>query len=425
MDLRAFIERIESRGQLVKVARPVAVEYEIAAVTRALGGRPVLFERVEGRQMSVISNLCATRELVCLGIGAERKDLHRRLAAAVAEPRKPEIVPAEGYRETEPDLSHLPILKYYPDDGGPYIASGIVVAKDPEYGLNASYHRSLVRSDRELVLRVVERHLHEYMRRGVDRFAFCIGNSMPVMVAAAISIELGKSEFDVANALGETRLVELEGHVVPQSEIVLLCRFTGEQAEEGPFLDLTETYDIVRKQPVAVVERMFTRPDPVFHALLPGGLEHKVLMGMPREPTIFREVSAVCECLDVCVTPGGCSWLHAAVKIRKRDPQDAKRAIKAAFQGHASLKHVFVVDEDIDIEDPSALEWAMATRFQADKDLVVKPHEKGSSLDPSSDQSTRETAKAGFDLTIPDPGRKKMFARVEPPLRIELDDYVD
>jgi UbiD family decarboxylase len=297
------------------------------------------------------------------------------------------------------------------------------VAADPEHGINASYHRSLVRSERELVLRVVERHLHAYMQRGLERFALCIGNSIPVMLAAAISVELGRSELDVANALGETRLVELEGQVVPESEIILLCRFTGELAEEGPFLDLTETYDIVRRQPVAEVERIFTRADPLFHALLPGDLEHKVLMGMPREPTIFREVSRVCECLDVCVTPGGCSWLHAAVKIRKRAPEDGKKAIEAAFRGHASLKHVFVVDEDIDIEDPSALEWALATRFQADRDLVLKKHEKGSSLDPSSDQATRETAKAGFDLTIPDPGRKKMFERVEPPLRIELDDY--
>jgi 2,5-furandicarboxylate decarboxylase 1 len=245
-----------------------------------------------------------------------------------------------------------------------------------------------------------------------------------VMLAAAISVERGRSELDLANALGPTRLMELEGHVVPRSEIVLLCRFTGELAEEGPFLDLTETYDIVRRQPVARVERIFTREGPMFHALLPGGLEHKVLMGMPREPTILREVSRVCECLDVYITPGGCSWLHAAVKIRPRDPGDGRRAIEAAFRGHASLKHVFVVDEDIDIEDPAAMEWAMATRFQADRDLVVMQGQKGSSLDPSSDQATKETAKAGFDLTIPSAQRREMFDRVEPPLPIDLDDYL-
>ncbi len=425
MNLRQFVDLVASSGDLLRVSRQVDAVYEIASVVRALKGRPVLFERVKGYEMPVVSNVCSTADLVCLGLGVQRQHLVQRLADAIDGPRPPEVVAARGYEETVPDLTRLPILTYYPKDGGPYIASGIVVAEDPEYGTNASYHRAMVIGESEMVLRLVERHLHAYRQRGLREFAFCIGNPIPVLVAAAISVELGQSEMAIANALAPTRLIELGGLVVPESEIVMICEFTGEQADEGPFLDLTETFDIVRKQPVARVKRVFVRSDSLFHALIPGDLEHKLLMGMPRLPTIFREVSQVCECLEVDLTLGGCSWLHGAVKIRRNGPEDGKKAIEAAFRGHPSVKHVFVVDEDIDIADPAQIEWAMATRFQGDRDMVVKPGEKGSSLDPSSDLETKETTKVGFDLTVPVGRPTEQFERAREPLDIRLEDYLN
>ncbi|MBW2261093.1 MAG: UbiD family decarboxylase [Deltaproteobacteria bacterium] len=424
MSLGRFVDLIEERVGLLRVGRPVDPAYEIASVIKRLGGRPVVFEHVKGRSMPVVSNVCSTRDLVCLGLGIERGELIQRLADAAENPGEPEIVPADGYEEVAPDLSRLPVLTYHREDGGPYIASGIVVAVDEEYGLNASYHRSLVKGTGTLVLRILERHLHAYMKRGLRRFALCVGNPIPVLLASAMSVELGKSELGIADALARTRLIELDGHVVPPSEIVMICTFTGEMADEGPFLDLTETFDVVRKQPVARVEKIFVREGALFHALLPGDLEHKVLMGMPREPTIFREVSKVCTCLDVHVTPGGCSWLHAVVRIRKQAADDGRKAIEAAFRGHRSVKHVYVVDEDIDVEDPGQVEWAMATRFQGDRDMVIRPREKGSSLDPSADVATRKTTKVGFDLTVPDLFRAGTFRRAAPPLDIDLDDYL-
>ena len=132
-------------------------------------------------------------------------------------------------------------------------------------------------------------------------------------------------------------------------------------------MDLTETQDIVRQQPVFEVKAITHRKDAIWHALLPGALEHKLLMGMPREPTIFREVNTMVDCLDVNVNPGGCSWLHAIVQIDKQNEDDGRKAIEAAFAGHRSCKHVFVVDKDIDIYNPLEVEWAMATRFQGDQ----------------------------------------------------------
>jgi len=423
MNMREFVDLLDHKGMLVKVKKPVDTKYEISTIVKMLAGKPVLFEHVKGHSMPVVSNVCSTRDLVCLGLGIDKKELIPKLTHAIDHPKEPKVTKAV-YEELPCDLSKIPILTYYPKDGGPYIASGIAVAKDNEYGTNASYHRAMIIGKDRMVFRILERHLNEYQKRGLKEFAFCIGNPTTVLIGAAISAELGKNELAIANALHETNVIELDEHIVPESEIVMICEFTGELADEGPFLDLTETFDIIRKQSVVRIKKIYARQGALFHALLPGDLEHKILMGMPREPTIFREVSKVCDCLDVYITPGGCSWLHGAVKIQKKHDDDGRKAIEAAFKGHASMKHVFIVDGDIDIENPNDIEWAMATRFQGDKDMIIKTKEKGSSLDPSSDMATRETTKVGFDLTKPLVSKGKDFSRPELPLKINIEDYL-
>ncbi len=425
MEFREFFDTIDKKGLLVRIKKPVDVKYEISTIMKKMDGKPLLFEKVKGFGMPVIANICSSRQLVAVGLGIKENQIIKKLSGAIENPKKPEIVKAEGYEEVDVDLFKFPILTYYPFDGGPYIASGIVIANDKEYGMNASYQRAMIMGKDKMVMRILPRDFHTFLERGNNEFAFCIGNSIPVMLASAISTKTGNSELDIANALEKTKLVELGKHRVPQAEIVLIAAMEGEEADEGPFLDLTETPDIVRKQKVAKIKKIFVRKNPVFHALLPGGLEHKILMGMPREPTIFREVSKVCDVKDVLVTPGGCSWLHGAVSIHKKNPDDGKKAIEAAFNGHKSMKHVFVVDEDIDIHNPYEIEWAMATRFQGDKDMVIKPREKGSSLDPSSNLETRETCKIGFDLTIPSGKDPKGFKKPELPMKIRVEDYLE
>jgi UbiD family decarboxylase len=146
-------------------------------------------------------------------------------------------------------------------------------------------------------------------------------------------------------------------------------------------------------------------------------------MGMPREPTIFRAVNEVVKCLDVNVNPGGCSWLHAILQIDKQHEDDGKKAIEAAFAGHRSCKHVFVVDGDIDIYDPLQVEWAMATRFQGDRDMVLLDKEPGSSLDPSAEPVTKMTTKIGFDLTAPVGETRKHYEKVAYP-QVDLGQFM-
>jgi len=422
MELAKLVKVLDAKGMLTRISKPVDPKYEVSTLMRMLDGRVVLFDHVKGSTMPVIANICSTRDLVTTGLGIRREELIAKLTDAIDHPKKARITDAHGYEEIGADLSRLPILTHYPKDAGPYITSGVVASNDKEYGVNLSYHRAEVLGKDKLVLRILQRHFDTYIQRGLKEFAVCISSPVQVLVGAAISVEAGISEADIANALEETPLLRLDGHLVPPSDIVITAELTGELHDEGPFLDLTETFDIIRKQRVAQVKKIYMRKDAMYHALLPGGLEHKVLMGMPREPTIYREVAKVCDVKDVLVTPGGSSWLHGAVSIHKKHPDDGRKAIEAAFKGHKSMKHVFVVDDDINIHDPTDIEWAMATRFQADKNMITF-REKGSSLDPSSDMDTQMTCKAGFDLTIPE-GGKKEFKRPTLPIKLNLDDYV-
>ena len=423
MNFREFVKFLDERGLLVRVKRPVDIKYELATLAKLMNEKPLYFEQVKGFSMPVVANTSSTRELVALGLGIKPNEIVTKLAGAIENPKEPKVVKAEGYREAPADLTKFPILIHYLLDGGPYISSGIIIARDPELGLNASFHRMMVIEKDKVVIRILPRDFDTFLKRGNKEFAICIGNSMSVLVAAAVSVGPGKSELSIANALAETDLIELGGHEVPDAEIVMIAEMTEEEHDEGPFLDLTETPDIVRKQRVACIKQIFTKENPIYHALLPGGLEHKLLMGMPREPTIFREVSKVCECKDVIITPGGCSWLHAVVSIKKRNPDDGWKAIEAAFKGHKSLKHIWVVDDDIDVHNPHEVEWAMATRFQGDRDIVTKK-EKGSSLDPSSELETRMTAKMGFDLTIPAGRYPKDFKKPPLPMKLDPGDYL-
>ncbi|HEC75808.1 MAG TPA: UbiD family decarboxylase [Thermoplasmatales archaeon] len=422
MKFKEFIEHLRGRKKLVVIKKEVNIEYEIATLMKMMDGTPLLFENVSGYDMPVSANICSSRNLVAEGLGIDGKDLIKKMLNAIENPVEPEIKNVENYKKIE-NLEKLPILLHYPIDGGKYISSAVVIANDSEYGLNSSYHRMMVIDKDRVVMRILPRDFNKYIERGMKEFAICIGNPISVAVASAISMPTGINELAIANSLYPTPLIKIDGHAVPESEIVMIAEVTDEMHDEGPFLDLTETPDIVRKQRVAKIKKIYAKENAIYHALLPGGLEHKTLMGTPKEPTIFYEVSKVCDVKDVYITPGGCSWLHAVVSIRKKNADDGKRAIEHAFRGHKSMKHVFVVDDDIDVHDWQQVEWAMATRFQGSKDMVMK-QEKGSSLDPSADPITRETTKIGFDLTIPWDKDIKNFKKPELPMKINPDDYL-
>lgn len=434
MDLRGFVAWARERGCLIEVKRQVDPHLELARVMAALDGQPVLFHELQGfAGWRAVAGICAQREYFAAALGCTVPELVRQMADAMAHPVEPPVLdsgPCQEAVEEHVDLTRLPIPRYHPQDGGCYITSGIAIIKDPDLGRNVAFHRLMLLDERRFSARLVEgRGTHTALAKLAKQYvptapvrdlpvAIAIGCPIQALLAAAMSPEPGVDELSIAHALAPTPLVRCQTvdlEVPAEAELVLEGRITHTLADEGPFPDLTGTMDIVRHQPVIEIDRITHRREPIFHALLPAGLEHKNLMGMPREPTIFAAVNEVCHCTGVYITPGGASWLHAVVQIEKQHEEDGRRAIWAAFRGHGSLKHVVVVDTDVNIYDSADVEWAIATRFQANRDLVVLADQPGSSLDPSATpmpgQKTR-TAKMGLDATAPLGEARRDYERV-------------
>jgi 2,5-furandicarboxylate decarboxylase 1 len=430
MNLRNFLAWAKETGALLEVERAVDPHLELARVMVATDGKPVLFNALTGYPgWRAVAGMCAQREYFAAALGCTVSDLVGRMAQALANPTSPPMVesaPCQEVVEKVVDLTHLPIPRYRPDDGGPYVTSGVAVIKDPDFGRNIAFHRLMRLDDARgavrFTARLVERRgTHTAWEKIEDDLpiAIAIGCPIQVLLAGAMSPDKGVDELAIANAMAETPLVKchtVDLEVPAEAELILEGRVTHTLLDEGPFPDLTGTMDIVRRQPVIEIDHVTQRRDPIFHALLPAGLEHKNLMGMPREPTMFAEVNEVCRCTGVYITPGGMSWLHAAVQIDKQHDEDGRRAIWAAFKGHASLKHVVVVDTDVNIFDSADVEWAIATRFQADRDLVVLSDQPSSSLDPSATQMPGQkarTAKMGLDATAPLGETRRGYERVQ------------
>ncbi len=434
MNLRNFLEKIEKEGDLTRIKKEVSTKYEIANVIYSLNEKPVIFENVEGHDMPVFAGITSDRDIIAKGLNTTKEKLLFKLVDALRNPKEPEIIDKASCQEVinkNPDLDKLPILHHLKGDGGRYGSATVATIKDPDTGRNVSYHRIMQRSKNKFTARLIKKRQTRTTFDKIDgdlEIAICIGNSIPIMIAASLGPDPNVDEFSIANSLDRTPMVKCvtkDLEVPADTEIVLEGRITRDLDDEGPFVDLTETRDFVRQEPVFEVDCITHRKDAMYQALIPGRLEHKTLMGMPKEPTIFDEVSKVADCKNVLVTMGGGSWLHGIVQIKKKKPSDPKKAIDAAFNGHKSMKHVVIIDEDVDIYSQNAVEWAIATRFQGDKDLYIKKDQPGSSLDPSGkheEGKKTRTTKIGFDATIPFDIDKEKYETVTYK-KVDLDDY--
>ncbi|MBA5942108.1 MAG: UbiD family decarboxylase [Methanophagales archaeon] len=424
--MRAYKNKLAREGKLIEIERDVASEYEVAALCAKVEqkGAPIFFHAVDGTH-KVIMNVLGGREILAELLGTTSTNLAHFLAALSEsgdqERSKGNIVIVEDSAAKEvvkePDLGELPVLTHFNGDSGAYITGGVVVAELDGVS-NASFHRMLVLDKKRVAARLVpSRHLFNMHREALERGEYlkvgiAIGVDPLILLAAATRVPPGK-EFEYATALKKER-VELfkldNGIAIPHAEIAFEGFIGEERAEEGPFLDITGTYDKIREAPVITLTKMYHRRDPIYHAILPSGREHRLLMGLPYEPLIFRAVERVARVRNVFLTDGGCCYLHAVVQIRKTEEGEAKNAIVAAFAAHPSLKHVIIVDDDIDLFDPNRVEYAVATRVRWNEDVVLIPGVKGSSLDPSSQNGL--TTKIGIDATMELGAAAKKYERV-------------
>lgn len=424
MNFRDCVEQESKNGSLKIISEPLLPYLQVSKKLIEFDPDPVLFKNVSGIQAA--GNIFCSRDKFAKYLKLPETSFLSHLSRKLNYHEIQLIQHHEVYGDEEwskIDLSKLPILFHYPGDGGYYITSAVWIVHDPEYGRNLSCHRMMVLNEKQGSVRVVEnRGMHQALSHsdGTAEIAICIGPPPSVLLAASFSPANHVDEMELAARLTPVELVNcktVDLQVPKDCEIVFEGHFTGEFADEGPFVDITGTWDVIRRQPVIDITRIAHRKNPIYHALVPGRSEHKILMGMPKELDIFQAVNQVCQCLDVTMTSGGCSWLHAVVKIKKENEKDGRKALEAAFQAHRSLKHCIVVDEDIDIHNVHQVEWAIATRFQADKDLTVMSDEPSSSLDPSalhSEGKKSRGAKMGLDATIKKMDQqRKMFERVK------------
>ncbi len=405
--LREYLARIGFR----RVEGVVSRRFELARIIAETEGcGPALVMSVEGVDQPVAANIIDTREKLhtALGVSSDA-EAYSKLSKSSNSPGKLSKSRAPGIEEAPRGLWSLPAALFYEGEAGHYISSSIIIACY-EGVCNASIHRLLVLDEDRAAIRIVPRHLWHLYRRarsgGEDLpVTIVIGVHPAVMLAAATSPPLGVFELEVAASLlgGELEVFEspIHGNPVPAGSGALVeARITGETVDEGPYVDAVMTYDRVRKQPVVRVDGVYVDPDEYSYVIMGGGMDHTTLMGFPREASIWEAVRrAVPRVAAVRLTHASGGWLHAVVSIEKQHEGDAKTAIMAAFAAHPSLKHVVVVDSDIDVDDPTQVEWAIATRFQAHKDLVVIPSARGSTLDPSSQDGL--TSKMGIDATKP------------------------
>lgn len=429
--LRAALRRLDAAGRLAKISRPVAAHLEVAALMKHHDGGPaLLFERVERHDMPVLGNFLASPANCEAAFALDAAGIRSLVERGLTQPVPPVEVAEAPCQEVRHggacDLgAALPVLWHAPGDAGRFVTAGVVVVRDPETGVyNASYHRlQLLGGNRTAVKLDHGRHLraaHEAAARAGEDLpvAVCIGTDLALLYAAAFmgaQMPRATSELDAAGGIKAAGLAVAacltQDLVVPaETEIVLEGTISAtETVTEGPFAEFVGYPSEVGPSPVLTVTALTTRRDPVYYAINGAGRETVMLRKYVLEASLLRSLRAAVPIVtDVEMTAGGLHRFHAVVAVRKESAQHEgfqRNAILAAFAALKDLDHVTVVDDDVDIRDPADVEYAVATRMEASRDLLLVPGARGHEYVRVSDGGVR--AKLGIDATVPFANRER------------------
>jgi len=444
--LRDWLEYIKGKNYVTTVKKKVDPKYELAAVIKRLEkeNKMAYFKAVGDYDIPVVSGICSNRNLFAEALDTNLDEMIPKFIQALANPirckiidRKFAAVKQNVIKENIDILKILPIPIHHEKDAGPYITAGLLIAKDPETGIrNVSIHRLQVIGKNRLGILILPRHLScmfqkaEESKKTLD-IAIAIGCDPFTLLASQAITPYGIDELEIAGALKGKPLELVKGETVDveypaSAEIVLEGRILpGVRAFEGPFGEFPKYYGPKSKKPVIEISCIFHRNNPIYHTILPATEEHLLLGAIPREANLYQLVKhAVFSVRSVHITLGGTCRYYVVISIKKRNEGEAKNAIFAAFASTADIKHVVVVDDDVDIFDMEDVEWAIATRFQADRDLVIISNALRSKLDPSTDEGLG--AKMGLDATVPLNAPVGKFEKISIPGvdDIEIKDYL-
>jgi 2,5-furandicarboxylate decarboxylase 1 len=451
LTLRDWLAHLAKTGRLATIDQPVALEHELAAIAKRLdGAQAAFFTQPGGKAVPVVSGFMSKRGWIAEAMGVEEAGLLARFSAAAAQPVPSTVVdradaPCQQVVHTCGIDLHalLPIPTHSEHDNGPYITAGLVIARNPRTGVqNVSINRIQVHGANRMAILLLPRHLYAFQKAAEEAgdaldVAVAIGVDPLTMLASQAITPIDHDELEIAGALHGAPLPVVKCvtngvHIPAFAEIVIEGRILANVREpEGPFGEFPKYYSAKEAREVIEVTAVTHRKDPIFHTIVPAEMEHLLLGAIPREATLLSLLQRSHPGVkDVHLSVGGVCRYHLWVQFEKKREGEAKNVILCAFGAHYDIKQVVVVDTDVDVHNPAEIEWAIATRFQADRDLVVIEGAQGSPLDPSTtvDQPADApphlqgvSAKMGLDATRPVVYPEHVFTRV----RIPGQDTVD
>jgi 2,5-furandicarboxylate decarboxylase 1 len=442
--LRGWLRHLASTDRLAVAREGVSLEFELAGIAKKLDGQQaVLFPKPAGHTVPVISGYVASRSWIAEAMGTTDAELLACYRDASEKPTPwkevaAEAAPVRQVTVEKPDLLKLfPIPRHNEHDSAQYITAGVIVARNPKTGAqNVSIQRIQVKDGHRLQALILPRHLNAFATMAEEMgqdlpIAIVIGADPLTLLASQAVVPIDQDELEIAGSLhgAPLEVVKCSGseiRVPAHAEIVIEGRvLCGVRELEGPFGEFPRTYSPAGQHHVIAVDRVTHRRNPIFHTIIPAELEHLMLGAIPREATILGLLQrSFPNVLDAHLARGGTCRYHLYVKLKKRRESEAKNVIMAAFGAHFDVKQVIVVDDDVDVHNPTEVEWAVATRFQADRDLLVVSGAQGSPLDPSTTLTGRldgTSAKMGMDATRPLTYEGHTFTRVRIPGEESID----
>jgi len=444
-NFRQFLDRLRQSGELVDLHQPVDIRHIATLVDQA--DTALYFHNVIGYELPVVSGLIRTRERSMMALGCETyREIEDKLTQAINHPIPPKYLKTSPTREVvvvgdEVDLYKLPIPMSSIFDGGPMITAGVVIARDPELGINSGIYRFIVK---EKSLTGIDIVTPNNMRLFAQR-AYESGRALPISISigthpieitgSGYRAPLGVDEMAIAGGLRGSPVelapcATIDLPYVADAEIVLEAEIlpTGWTWPEGRFGEFTRLMGGLHWNPLVRIKAISRRKDAIYYNLhMPW--ENTWLAAPTRYAAIRQALrTAGVQVKDINVTLGGCAFWHAVISIKKQ-PGEGKNALLAALSV-MDLKHVVVVDDDIDVFDPTEVEWAIATRVQGDKDVMVVGNARAKPLDPSLPQGygvVPTGAKVGIDATIPEGIPREYYERITYAYadRAKIADYID
>lgn len=440
--LRGCLERLKRNGQLLECNVPVDRKFELGAVLKYYKNeKPMLFNKVKGSNMPVVGALFGERQLYYDMLGMTRENRIEKMAEAIAHPKPTKLLKTGPVMENiitrNIDLPTMfPIPTFHEKDSSSFITAGMMVVKDPESGKQyISVRRFQINGGNKISALIASpmltRQFHDLEKRNKPlEVAIILGYDYSLLLASQISSEtFGIDKYEIDSALRGEPLELVKCHSVDlevpaYAEMVLEGIIPPNQREyEGPFGELMGYYGPKGSHPIIEVKAVMHRNNPIFQTAFPCREEH-LSNGLIREVEVYCDLKKLVDVKDVNVTVAGGCRFHAVVAINKRSDGDGKAAILGALGSSKDVKHVVIVDDDMDIFNTDDVELAIATRVQASKDIVVIPGALGSGLDPSH-HLNGVTDKLGIDATKPlgEEGLKFHRAIIPQYERIDINKY--